>query len=1019
MRAQASFEYMTVVAIVLIIIMPLLAYFYIYTSSSVQISQAQESVRKVANAIEYVASGGPGTRTTVTIQIPSYTSDVFIGNKTVMIKLDVPTGATEVYETVDKPIIGYIKYIPGGVSNVKIINLGDYVQVGEGIIFNPNTLYIALAKGEDGSYDEQITSVLPYHTSLNYSLEGEHTEWVTVSNFPTGIDPDETKTFQLNFSIPTDAQSGEYYMSLISESNLTRDELPIILRVLGLLHNVIIKFYSDPNYVHEVNKFFPGDTVYFKIINLDDGGLELPANTTYNISDPNGNVKYSNSYFADVYEGSYTLDSNWSEVHGIWNLNATSERGLTVSNSSSFEVKASLLMNLNYSCDEVNGPANWWNASWFNRQEITLDSEENVNGMQVKIDVKHQNGMKSNYSDIRFVKDNVELPYFIEKYNSTDAIVWVKVDLTAGENKIYLYFNNSNANSKSNPYSVFDFYDDFSTLNESNWKVITGTQYTISDGILKITRGAFGLNEPLSFDFRDGYILEANVSYNSYAEPGYSGDLQVCSSNFVASGNANSDSVILYMVDIGRNRRKVKTWVGSGATNSYDVASGERIFTSNKNVWYLLGISVNSTGVSLWKDGEIEKSHGVNWIKEMNKISIGSFYGDGYHNIKDTSYDWIRIRKYAKQPAVSFGNITKLSDPVECIVNWWNGSWQYRRWVDIIDTTGTDRINLPVRISLNGSNIDFSKTDGDDIRVIFEGEKIPYWVESWDDGAETAVIWVKLPYLNASSKSRVWIYYGNPSATSESNKSAVFFVDDMENGDGKWIYNGLWHITTRRSNSPAHSFWYGQESTGDYDTGSANSGYLETKDWIQLYDNPVLYYWQFRETEEYPGYDLTYVQISTDNSTWITLDNSYNNDPGSVKSIDLSSYANQKVLIRFYFDTVDSLYNYYEGWFIDDVNITDKANVDVNVESDAFSERNESKISWHLLPLDQFDNSKIGSITYQLYLNDTLYDEKTETTDDMYGEIVVNSSVVGNWTLKGIWNDIYLTNVTYFVVKYE
>jgi hypothetical protein len=39
-------------------------------------------------------------------------------------------------------------------------------------------------------------------------------------------------------------------------------------------------------------------------------------------------------------------------------------------------------------------------------------------------------------------------------------------------------------------------------------------------------------------------------------------------------------------------------------------------------------------------------------------------------------------------------------------------------------------------------------------------------------------------------------------------------------------------------------------------------------------------------------------------------------------NVDLSAFANKMVAVRFFFDTGDSLYNKFQGWFIDNINIT-------------------------------------------------------------------------------------------------
>jgi hypothetical protein len=58
------------------------------------------------------------------------------------------------------------------------------------------------------------------------------------------------------------------------------------------------------------------------------------------------------------------------------------------------------------------------------------------------------------------------------------------------------------------------------------------------------------------------------------------------------------------------------------------------------------------------------------------------------------------------------------------------------------------------------------------------------------------------------------------------------FFDDMESGQNGWGADGFWHQVQDgvspypNSYSPTHSWWYGQDSTGDYNNGAANSGNL-------------------------------------------------------------------------------------------------------------------------------------------------------------------------------------------------
>ncbi len=65
-----------------------------------------------------------------------------------------------------------------------------------------------------------------------------------------------------------------------------------------------------------------------------------------------------------------------------------------------------------------------------------------------------------------------------------------------------------------------------------------------------------------------------------------------------------------------------------------------------------------------------------------------------------------------------------------------------------------------------------------------------------------------------------------PSVSATTTSGTVVFSDDMENGTGSWAATGLWNPSNFRSNSPTTAWYYGNESTRSYNTGSRNSGTL-------------------------------------------------------------------------------------------------------------------------------------------------------------------------------------------------
>ncbi|MCX6094884.1 MAG: chitobiase/beta-hexosaminidase C-terminal domain-containing protein [Candidatus Bipolaricaulota bacterium] len=223
--------------------------------------------------------------------------------------------------------------------------------------------------------------------------------------------------------------------------------------------------------------------------------------------------------------------------------------------------------------------------------------------------------------------------------------------------------------------------------------------------------------------------------------------------------------------------------------------------------------------------------------------------------------------------------------------------------------------------------------------------------------------WVTIsPTSGAGSGTVTWNATANPTCSSRSCTITICgnsFVlsqagtccsweDDMESGQ-TWTATGLWHLATKKSHSPTHSQWFGDESTGTYGPGSAPklamsaaeraaSASKATGRAVGELTSPViavaggttatLSFWHWREVEYYAGsYDKTYVQVSYGGGAWQTvwsLDSSTSSSKtwGQVNQ-DLSVPSGVSSLqVRFVFDSMDSYNNSYGGWFIDDVCVT-------------------------------------------------------------------------------------------------
>lgn len=156
----------------------------------------------------------------------------------------------------------------------------------------------------------------------------------------------------------------------------------------------------------------------------------------------------------------------------------------------------------------------------------------------------------------------------------------------------------------------------------------------------------------------------------------------------------------------------------------------------------------------------------------------------------------------------------------------------------------------------------------------------------------------------------------------------IVFEDDMESGDANWSTDdkkSLWHLSNLRFNSPATAWYYGQDKERNYDTGDANSGTLTSKP-IEITgaDEALLSFYEWSQVQVNDRFDRTRVQVSSDGKSWATVFESHGtSDEWRRREVSLTDFldGSGSVQVRFWFDTITSSFNEYEGWYVDDVQV--------------------------------------------------------------------------------------------------
>src|SRR5262249_2471574 len=149
---------------------------------------------------------------------------------------------------------------------------------------------------------------------------------------------------------------------------------------------------------------------------------------------------------------------------------------------------------------------------------------------------------------------------------------------------------------------------------------------------------------------------------------------------------------------------------------------------------------------------------------------------------------------------------------------------------------------------------------------------------------------------------------------------------------------GLWHLSTGRGSqaghSATHSFYFGQgegpNGGGNYNVGNT-AGNITSAAIALPGSGPITPSFNYvLQAEGNSGsFDLATVQVSTNGgASFSTIASSANaaqlplSATWRAASFDLSAFAGQTIRLRFNFDTVDSVLNNFEGWYVDDVQLS-------------------------------------------------------------------------------------------------
>ncbi|MFA6213975.1 MAG: vWA domain-containing protein [Candidatus Micrarchaeia archaeon] len=219
MKAQASLEQLVVIAIGL----ALVAFtFYIavnYSSDSTRISQAKDTVERLAASADHVYALGPNSKEYVTVYLPDDLTAASISGRNIILTMPTTGGTTDVYATSKAELIGAFPHYRGKQKVLVEYLLSGKVRIGEaGLVCQPSALTRTFNAGDSGTDTIVVANTADYNiTGINASITGTS---IAAIGSPSSdhLASGENGSLSVSYSVPAGQASGTYGASVTVEA---------------------------------------------------------------------------------------------------------------------------------------------------------------------------------------------------------------------------------------------------------------------------------------------------------------------------------------------------------------------------------------------------------------------------------------------------------------------------------------------------------------------------------------------------------------------------------------------------------------------------------------------------------------------------------------------------------------------------------------------------------------------------------------------------------------------------------
>ena len=516
--------------------------------------------------------------------------------------------------------------------------------------------------------------------------------------------------------------------------------------------------------------------------------------------------------------------------------------------------------------------ADWYNASWTYRRQITIDhtkvaTSSSLSNFPVLFSVTDSEFKYTSYggkvgttggTDILFTSSDgtTKLSHQIDKYASStgETVAWVKIPTLSAvtDTVLYMYYGNSGAADQQDTANVWDSNYKLvwhladgvtlaapdSTSNANNGTVSSATATTgkiggggnFSGSSQEITRantasiGVGAGDSTVSAWFYVNAYASAAAVYDKGASGSrdYSFFISSATGGHIAYGNSGGSGWTGTSFTSGTWHYLTIVQTGGVATVYLDgIQNFTKAVIVAANTSATLSLGGNpSTGGSYW-NGKLDEFRvsgavrGSDWIQTEynNQSDPGSFYALGATQTQSRSVAGVEV-----DDAASTGGA------------WYNASWTYRRQITVDHTkvaTSSSLSNFPMLFSVTDSELKYTsfggrvgKTDGTDILFTSSDgtTKLSHEIEKYSSSTGETIIWINVTTLSGTSDTVLYMYYGNSGAA------------DQQSATSTWdsFYKAVYHLangtTLSLNDSTTNAYHLTNNSTVYPATGYIDGG---------------------------------------------------------------------------------------------------------------------------------------------------------------------------------------------------